>query len=86
MTEPTKKPRPARRRARKPDGQYRANDPATAVNEAWEPVEVETAVGEKTVDYSIKQKVSGTSQDTAGKYSKQPTVRPTFGNVTSTST
>ena len=83
MTEPTKKP--ARRRARKADGQYRANDPATAVNEAWEPVEVDTAIGEKTVDYSVRQKVDGTSQPTAGKYGKKSKVRPTFGNVTSES-
>ena len=83
MTEPTKKP--ARRRARRPDGKYRADDPTTAVNEAWEPGEVEQAVGEKTVDYSVKQKVDGTSQPTAGKYSKTKKVRPTFGNVTSSS-
>ena len=83
MTEPTKKP--ARRRARKPDGQYRANDPTTAVNEAWEPIEVEQAVGEKTVDYSVRQKVSSSSEPTAGKYSPKSKVRPTFGNVTSES-
>ena len=84
MTEP-KKPRPARRRARKPDGKYRADDPNTAVNEAWEPVEVQEAVGDKTVDYTIKPKVTGPSEPTAGKYAKKGKVRPTFGNVTSTS-
>ena len=68
MTEPTKKP--ARRRARKADGKYRANDPTTAVNEAWEPVEVQEGVGEKTVDYTVRPKVDGTSEPTAGKYSK----------------
>ena len=83
MTEPTKKP--ARRRARKADGQYRANDPTTAVNEAWESVEIEQAVGEKTVDYSVRQKVSTSSESTAGKYSPKSKVRPTFGNVTSES-
>ena len=83
MTEPTKKP--SRRRARKADGQYRANDPTTAVNEAWEPIEVEQAVGDKTVDYSVRQKVQSSSEATPGKYAKKPKVRPTFGSVTSES-
>ena len=83
MTEPTKKP--ARRRARKSDGKYRGDDPTTTVNEAWEPVEVEQAVGEKTVDYSVRQKVSAPSEPTAGKYSPKSKVRPTFGSVTSES-
>ena len=83
MTESTKKP--ARRRARKADGKYRGDDPTTSVNEAWEPVEVEQAVGEKTVDYSVRQKVSAPSEPTAGKYSPKSKVRPTFGNVTSES-
>lgn len=43
------------------------------------------AVSEKAVDYSVKPKVSTISDNTAGKYSKQPKIRPTFGNVTSTS-
>ena len=83
MTEPTKKP--ARRRARKPDGKYQGDNPNTSVNEAWEPVEVDTAIGKKTVDYSVKQKVETTSQDSSGKYGKKSKVRPTFGKVTSTS-
>ena len=83
MTEPTKKP--ARRRARKADGKFRGDDPATTVNEAWESVEIEQAVGEKSVDYSVRQKVSGTSQESAGKYDKKSKVRPTFGSVTSES-
>ena len=74
MTEPTKKP--ARRRARKADGKYRANDPTTAVNEAWEPVEVEQAVGEKTVDYSVRQKVSAPSEPTAGNTAPSPRCVP----------
>ena len=83
MTEPTKKP--ARRRARKADGKYRGDDPTTTVNEAWESIETEQAVGEKTVDYSVRQKVSGPSEPTAGKYSPKSKVRPTFGGVTSES-
>jgi len=42
-------------------------------------------VAEKEVDYSVKPKVSTISDNTAGKYSKQPKIRPTFGNVTSVS-
>lgn len=83
MTEPTKKP--GRRRARKPDGKYRGDNPTTSINEAWEAVEVDTAIGEKSVDYSVRQLVDGTSEPTAGKYSKKSKVRPTFGNVTSSS-
>ena len=83
MTEPTKKP--SRRRARKSDGKFRADDPTTTVNEAWESVEIEQAVGEKTVDYTVRQKVQSASEATPGKYSKKSKVRPTFGSVTSTS-
>ena len=83
MTEPTKKPR--QRRARNSNGKYRGDDPTTSVNEAWEPIEVEQAVGDKTVDYSVRQKVSSASEATPGKYAKKSKVRPTFGSVTSES-
>ena len=84
MTEPTKKP--ARRRARKPDGKFQGNDPSTPTNEAWEPIPLEREVGKKDVKYGVKQKVSGTSKDTAGKYGKKPQVKnPTFGKVYSVS-
>jgi len=86
MPEETNKPRPARRRARKADGQFKGDDPATPdVNEAWEATEMETSVGEKTAGkYGVRQKVA-TSGSTAGKYSnkKAQAVRPTFGTVTS---
>ena len=78
MTEAT----PKRRRARKADGQFKGDDPSTPdLNEAWEPTEVEAALP-KTKDYSVKSKVA--PQSSAGKYSKKPAVRPTFGKVTST--
>ena len=80
--EPNNNP-PKRRRARKADGTYRANNPETKTNEAWEPVEVETSLPKKQ-DYSIKPKVGGPSATSGGKYSKKPSVRPTFGKVTST--
>ena len=77
--------KPSRRRARKSDGTYKGDNPATpGLNEAWEPTPIEREVGEKTVDYSVKPKVSGTSNPTAGKYGKKGKVRPTFGNVTTT--
>ena len=85
MTEanPNSKPAPKRRRARKSDGTFQGDNPATEVNEAWEPVQIDATLP-KTKDYSIKPKVGGPSQDTAGKYSKNTTkkARPTFGTVT----
>ena len=79
MTEPTK-----RRRARKADGKFRADDPTTAVNEAWESTPVEEALPKKDGKYAVKQKVKTTSNTSAGKYSKKEKVRPTFGKVTTT--
>jgi len=71
---------PKRRRARKPDGKYQGN--SEGLNQAWEATEIIEAIGEKTVDYSVKQKVVGPSQDTAGKYSKRKKVTaPSFGKA-----
>ena len=76
---------PKRRRARKTDGTFRGDNPTTpGTNEAWEPTPIEREVSEKTVDYTVRQKVSGTSEPTAGKYAKKGKVRPTFGNVYTT--
>ena len=76
-----KKPRPARRRARTSKGHYKADDPATPVNEAWESVPVEEALPKK----DSKPKITGISNNTAGKYGKSDKVsKPTFGKVTST--
>lgn len=81
MTEST----PKRRRARKPDGKFKGDNPATpGLNEAWEPVGIEEALPKKENKYAVKQKVSGTSDDTAGKYSKKSKVKPTFGQVYTT--
>jgi len=78
-------PAPKRRRARKPDGQYKADNPDTVTNEAWLPVEAVDALVDKPVGkYDVKPRIIGTSDDTAGKYSKKPKVRPTFGGVTTT--
>jgi hypothetical protein len=78
-------PTPKRRRARKPDGSFKGDNPTTPnLNEAWEPTPIERVITDKSVDYSVKQQVSGPSASTAGKYSKKETVRPTFGKVTTT--
>ena len=85
MTEPTPKPRPARRRARKPDGQFKGDNPSTPeVNEAWEPTEVEATLPKKKLPkYTPKPKVSATS--TAGKYGVKAKVRPGLGGTHTTS-
>jgi hypothetical protein len=78
-------PKPRRKRARKPNGSFQGDNPSTPEhNEAWEAVELAEEVGEKTVKYSVEQKVTSTSEPTAGKYGKKGKIRPTFGNVTST--
>jgi len=77
-------PAPKRRRARKPDGTYKGDNPATPyVNEAWEPTGIEEALPKKNA-YEVKPKVSGTSQGTAGKYGKKAKVNPTFGKAHTT--
>ena len=76
---------PKRQRARKGDGKFKGDDPKTPdLNEAWVPTEVSAALP-KTKDYTIKKKVDGPSANSAGPYSKKPKIRPTFGNVTTTS-
>lgn len=78
-----KTPRSARRRARQADGTFKGDNPTTPeLNEAWEPTDVARAVKPKTASYGVKERVSGTSEPTAGKYSKKEKVRPTFGKVT----
>ena len=77
---------PQRKRARQTTGQFKGDNPGTpGFNEAWEPTAIEEALpSTKEVKYTVKQKVDGTSNDTAGKYSKPGKVRPTFGSVTTT--
>ena len=66
---------PRRKRARNTDGTF---------DKGLEPVAIEREVSEKTVDYSVRTRVDGTSKPTAGKYEKKAKVRPTFGKVTTT--
>lgn len=85
MDNNSNKQKPLRKRARKPDGSFKGDNPATpGLNEAWEPVEIIESVKEKEVKYSVRQKVAGTSNPTAGKYAKKSKVQPTFGKVTTT--
>ena len=72
---------PKRRRARKPDGSFKGD---AGLNEAWESTPIDRVVSDKSVDFSIKQQVSGPSAPSAGKYGKKDKVRPTFGSVTTT--
>ena len=69
---------PQRQRARNKAGTYKGGSPE--LNDAWVPTEVETGL-EKKIDYTIKTKVEGPSNPTAGKYGKRTPVRPTFGKV-----
>ncbi len=72
-----------RRRARKPDGSFKGDNPSTpGLNEAWEATPIEHALSDSSVDYSVRTLVDGPSSPTAGKYSKREKVRPTFGKVT----
>tara|TARA_R100001463_G_scaffold132359_1_gene192989 strand:+ start:17202 stop:17456 length:255 start_codon:yes stop_codon:yes gene_type:complete len=76
-----KKPRPAkRRRAKNTNGTFKANDPSTSVDDAWEPDEAPLK------DYKIKPKVSTTTdgKSTVGKYGKKRLIRPTFGKISTT--
>ena len=82
MTEAT----PKRRRARKADGKFRADDPSTAANEAWEPIPVEDSLVAKNKNkYEVRPKVGGISANTAGKYAKKSKVtKPGMGKTTTT--
>ena len=81
MTNNNKPTKPRRRRAKNPDGTFKANNPNTIENEAWEPIELEP-VDKPAGKYSIKSKIKGTSegQKTAGKYANntKEEVRPSF--------
>lgn len=74
--------KPSRRsRARQVDGKFRGDNPATpGINEAWVPTEIAPGL-EKQVKYTIKPKVEGTSNPTAGKYAKRDSIKPAFGTV-----
>jgi len=84
MPEQEKKSQPRRKRARKADGQFKGDNPATPeLNEAWEPTDVVEALPKKN-DYKVKPKIEGPSGSTAGKYGRKNKVKPTFGSVTTT--
>ena len=78
------KPLPKRRRARKPDGSFKGDNPATpGLNEAWEPTPIEAALPKEK--YAPAPKVSAPSNGTAGKYGAKPKVtKPGINNITTT--
>lgn len=78
--EPQKKPR---KRSRKGDGKFEGNT-SPAVDDAWEATDLQEVVSEKTVTYKITPKVSGISDNTAGKYGQKSKIRPGFGSCKTT--
>ena len=80
-------PAPKRRRARKPDGSFKGDNPTTpGLNEAWEPTEIEASLPKQTLSkYAPKEKITGATANTAGKYSTKPKVtKPGLGKITTT--
>ena len=69
-------PKPKRKRARQSDGKYQGG------SETWEATEVIQGLP-KDIDYSVKKKVQAPTEAkaSAGKYSQQDTVTPSFGTV-----
>ena len=78
------KPLPKRRRARKPDGSFKGDNPTTpGLNEAWEPTPIESVLPKKK--YAPAPKVAGISNNTAGKYSgKSKVTKPGINKITTT--
>lgn len=72
--EQNKRPAPRKpKQARTSDGKF---------DQGVEPVAIEREVGDKTVKQTVTPKVSGPSDNTAGKYGAKPKVgRPGFGSV-----
>ena len=81
------KPAPKRRRARQPNGSFKGDNPTTpGLNEAWEPTPIEAALPKQELPkYAPKEKITGVSTNTAGKYgSKTKVTRPGLGKITTT--
>ncbi len=73
-----------RQRARKPNGKFKGDNPNTPdLNEAWVPTDISVGLPKEN-DYSVKKRIDGPSNPTAGKYNKKDKIRPTFGSVTTT--
>ncbi len=54
----TKNPKkPVRRRAKNPDGTFKANNPETPQNEAWEPVDIQEDLPKSENKYAQKPKI-----------------------------
>mgnify|MGYP006239649403 CR=1 FL=1 len=77
--------KPKRRRARKPDGQFRGDNPNTPdVNEAWESTEMEAALPKEENKYAVKQTVDKPTSAEAGNYKRAEKVRPRMNKVSTT--
>jgi hypothetical protein len=83
MTDSNKLPQ-KRRRARKPDGSFKGDNPTTpGLNEAWEPTPIESVLPKQK--YAPAPKVAGISNNTAGKYSgKSKVTKPGINKITTT--
>ena len=75
------KPSSKRKRARQSDGKFEGG---AELNLHVEATDIAESLSTSEVDYSVRQKITGTSKPTAGKYGKKDKVRPTFGNTTTT--
>ena len=77
-------PQPKRRRARKPDGSFKGDNPSTpGLNEAWEPTPIEAGLPKEK--YAKKDMISTVSSNSAGKYSSSAKVtKPGLGKITTT--
>lgn len=71
-----------KRRARSPKGQFKGNNPDNPeLNDAWEPEPILPKA--LKVKYSVKPSVRGSA--TAGKYTMNKKIRPSFGGLNTTS-
>nr|AKH48869.1 primase/helicase [uncultured marine virus] len=77
-------PQPKRRRARKPDGSFKGDNPSTPdLNEAWEPTPIEAVLPKEK--YAKKDMISTTSSNSAGKYgSSSKVTKPGLGKISTT--
>jgi len=71
-----------KRRARSPKGQFKGNNPDNPeLNDAWEPEPIKPLTPK--VKYTVKPSVRGSA--TAGKYTMNKKIRPSFGGLNTTS-
>ena len=70
-----------KKRARSPKGQFKGNNPDNPeLNDAWEPEPILPKV--LKVKYTVKPSVRGSAS--AGKYTMNKKIRPSFGGLNTT--